>query len=99
MNPEKAEVFMTTVLKSIEITDIAGFSIGQCEDEKKATGVTVILTGEKVQYAALMYGEAVRPAGKMRFSIRWQPMMQCMPLFFQAVLLSDWKAAAAPCAG
>ena len=45
MNPEKAEVFMTTVLKSIEITDIAGFSIGQCEDEKKATGVTVILTG------------------------------------------------------
>ena len=47
MNPEKTEVFMTTVLKSIEITDIAGFSIGQCEDEKKATGVTVILTGEK----------------------------------------------------
>lgn len=38
---------MSSILKEIPITDISGFTIGQCENTEKATGVTVILTGEK----------------------------------------------------
>ncbi|MEE8807816.1 MAG: P1 family peptidase [Lactimicrobium sp.] len=38
---------MSTILKSIPVTAIDGFTIGQCENTNTTTGVTVILTGEK----------------------------------------------------